>query len=330
MTPGQYLLPPAARLLLEDLGLNVDNVLRRAALPGDLFARVRVSLPGAEYFRLWRAIADEAEDPRLPLCIGTGLPVEGFDAPLFAALCSPNLNAALKRFATYKRLLAPMALHVEITEDGTRLGLEWLDKALAPPAVLVLAELVFFVEFARIATRAPIRPLTVLSPHLPEDSAAFSDFFGVPVGAGQAALLRFSAADASRPFLTANEAMWQEFEPRLKQRLSELGHAATTSERVQAALLELLPSGAASVEAVCKKLGTSARTLQRRLNDESETFQAILNRTRESLARHYLKRPELTATEIAFLLGYEDPSSFFRAFTAWTGTTPEQARCAVR
>jgi hypothetical protein len=48
-----------------------------------------------------------------------------------------------------------------------------------------------------------------------------------------------------------------------------------------------------------------------------------------SLARHYLKRPELTSTEISFLLGHEDPSSFSRAFTAWTGTTPEQLRAGA-
>jgi AraC-like DNA-binding protein len=78
------------------------------------------------------------------------------------------------------------------------------------------------------------------------------------------------------------------------------------------------------MEAVSKKLATSSRTLQRRLSAEGETFQTILNRTREALARHYLQRPELTAAEIAFLLGYDDPSSF----SAWTGTTPEKARAA--
>ena len=327
---GDYPLPPAARLLLADLGLRVDNVLRRAGLPGDLFARVRVSLPGDAYFRLWQAIADEAQDPRLPLRIGTGIPVEGFDAPLFAALCSPDLNTALQRFAHYKRLLAPMTLRVDLTREGTRVELEWLDESLPPPAVLVLTELVFFVEFARTATRSQIRPVAVRSPHLPQDAAAFSAFLGVKVTKAPKASLLFSPRDATRPFLTANEQMWEDFEPGLKRRLSELHHTATASERVHSALLELLPSGEASVDAVCKKLGTSVRTLQRRLREEGETFQAVLSRTREALARHYLKRPELTATEISFLLGYEDPSSFFRAFASWTGTTPERARDTPR
>lgn len=322
-----YPLPPAARLLLTDLGLSVDNILKRAGLPGDLFARARVSLSTDDYFRFWQAIADEGRDPRLPLRIGTGIPVEGFDTPLFAALCSPDLNTALGRFAHYKRLVAPMALHVNPEHhDGTLLELAWHDDKLSPPAILVLMELVFFVEFARIATRTTIRPLAVHSPHLPEDAVAFRDFLGVSVTQSEKATLLFSSEDARRPFLTANDGMWQDFEPSLKQRLSALNLSATTAERVHAALLELLPSGAASVEAVCKKLGTSPRTLQRRLHDEGETFQVVLNRTREALARHYLKRPDLSATEISFLLGYEDPSSFSRAFAAWTGTTPEQMR----
>jgi AraC-like DNA-binding protein len=322
--PAHYPIPPAAKLLLKDLGLSIDSILKRAGLPGDLFARARVSLPSDEYFRLWQAIADEADDPRLPLSIGTGIPIEGFDAPLFAAFCSPDLNTALERFAHYKRLVGPLSLRLSSGEEGTLLEFQWLEAP--PPSLLVLMELVFFVHFARLATRTRICPLAVRSPQLPAVTPEFSAFFGVEVRKAPAASLLFAAEDAARPFLTANERMWQEFEPSLKQRLSELDQSASTSERVRSALLELLPSGANSIEAVCRKLGTSARTLQRRLSEEGETFQSILNRTREALARHYLKRPELTASEISFLLGYEDPSSFFRAFATWTGITPEQAR----
>src|SRR5579862_3415572 len=141
--PDHYPVPPAARLLLADLGLSVRNILKRAGLPGDLFACVRVTLPADQYYRLWQAIADEADDPRLPLRIGTGIPIEGFDAPLFAALCSPDLNTALQRFAHYKRLVGPMALRVDLARERTRVAFEWFDKTLLPPAVLVLMELVF-------------------------------------------------------------------------------------------------------------------------------------------------------------------------------------------
>ncbi len=52
----------------------------------------------------------------------------------------------------------------------------------------------------------------------------------------------------------------------------------------------------------------------------------MVDRTRESLARHYLRRTQLTSSEIAYLLGFEEPNSFFRAVQRWTGTTPERLR----
>ena len=77
---------------------------------------------------------------------------------------------------------------------------------------------------------------------------------------------------------------------------------------------------------MARKLALSKRTLQRRLHRENTTFQEILNSTREDLARHYLARTSLSGAEISYLLGFEDPNSFFRAFHTWTGQTTEQVR----
>lgn len=167
------------------------------------------------------------------------------------------------------------------------------------------------------------------SPELPEHPRDYTEYFGVPVQHGPTPRISFSAEDAARPFLTANEKMWEFFEPELKRRLADLVQSATTEERVGAALLELLPSGATSIEAVAKKLGTSSRTLQRRLKEEGQRFQNLLDRTRESLAKYYLKTSSMTGAEISFLLGFEDPNSFFRAFHAWTGQTPRSMREAT-
>ncbi len=81
---------------------------------------------------------------------------------------------------------------------------------------------------------------------------------------------------------------------------------------------------------MARRLAVSTRPLQRRLNEEGTSFQAVLNATRESLARHYLVNGGLAAGEIAFLLGYEEPSSFYRAFHNWTGQTPERVRAEAR
>jgi len=73
----------------------------------------------------------------------------------------------------------------------------------------------------------------------------------------------------------------------------------------------------------------SKRTLQRRLEAEGASFRALLNASRENLARHYLRNTTLSGGEIAFLLGFEDPNSFYRAFQGWTGQTPEGVRRAM-
>jgi AraC-like DNA-binding protein len=66
----------------------------------------------------------------------------------------------------------------------------------------------------------------------------------------------------------------------------------------------------------------SVRTLQRRLTDVDITFQQLVEDTRRELAHHYLKHSTAELNETAFLLGYEDANSFFRAFHLWEGTSP--------
>lgn len=326
---SSYTVNPAWRVLLCDLKVNPTNVLRRAGLPDDLFAREKSALTTDQYFALWRAIEAESGDPTLPLTIGAGISVESFDPPVFAAMCSVDLNTALGRIAHYKRLVMPMRLQVDVGDRATTLGLEWLETVNEPPPNLVATELVFFVQLARIATRAEIKPLEVCATTPMAPSADYESYFGVKVKRGDMSTLTFRATDARLPFLTANEKMWEFFEPDLRRQLSELEAAATTTDRARAALLELLPAGGASMREVARKLGTSTRTLQRKLKQEGISFQGLLNSTREELAKYYLRSSAMSGAEISFLLGYDDPNSFFRAFHSWTGTTPEQARGAL-
>ena len=321
-----FTLHPGLRILLKDLGLSPAFVLKRAKLPEDLFSRGPVQLPSQQYFDLWRGIEAEAEDPGLALRLGSAISVEVFDAPIFAALCSEDLKSALRCLSRFKRLMGPMALHLKATSASTTVELEWLDEADQPPAILVASELVFFVQLARIATREQIKPLRVTTSHRLRPASAYRKFLGCEVTQGKRHIVQFSAHDAERPLLTANQAMWNSFLPELSQRLAQLDPEATWQGRTRAALLELLPSAQGSINDVSKKLALSARTLQRRLKSEGTTFREVLDQTREHLARHYLTNTTSTQAEIAFLLGFETRASFSRAFRTWTGLTPDEVR----
>lgn len=323
---------PGWRLLMHDAGLATAPILRRAQMPGDLFTRQNVRLDSANFFRLWRAIEAEAVSvcPQLPapLQIAKVMSSDWFDPELFAALCSTNLGGALERIAKYVRLIAPMTIRVVRTDAHTTVTMDFLDPSEPPPEVFLAFKIVFFVQLARLATRSLVKPLQVSLPSLKSelDSEAYQAFFGIPVTRSPLATVVFSAEDVERPFLTENHKMWLFFEPSLRQRLSELERTCGMADRVRSVLLECLPAGEVSMEAVSRKLAVSTRTLQRKLHDEGTTFQQTLDTLRASLARHYLRNSAMSSAEISFLLGFEDSNSFARAFQSWSGVTPAKAR----
>ena len=331
MTRNQsFALGTGWRALLKDFGIRADHVLRRAGLPADLLSKPEQGLATEGYFRFWRSLETEVGDPMFALKIVETVSTESFDPPLFAALCSANLTQAVQRLAKYKQLMAPMRLEVHGSSTGAlTVSPRWLFAAKGDvPASMEVAELAFLLRLARIATREPIKAVRITLPRIPEPAQVrqIEDYFGAPLVRGPHPAVGFSAEDSQRPFLTSSAAMWRVFEPELRRRLGELEDTATTAERVRALLLELLPSNAATMELVAERLAMSKRTLQRRLEDEGMKFRTLVNVTRESLARHYLTQTRMSGGEIAFLLGFEDPNSFYRAFHEWTGQTPETVR----
>ncbi|MFC7494412.1 MULTISPECIES: AraC family transcriptional regulator ligand-binding domain-containing protein [unclassified Nocardioides] len=331
MAGDRFDLEPSMKALLRDLGLSTVRVLRRAQLPADLFTHRPLELTVEEYYRFWDAVDAEAVGagrPDVAVDIGHAISPEMFSPPIFAALCSPTLQTAATRIAAHKPLVGPLRVDID-TDNVGRLAItfRWPPGA-SPPGLLATAELTFWVALARIGTREPVRPVRVTAPDGIRRTAALRDYLGVPVSKGADLSLTFNAVDAARRFLTENDQMWRFFAPELRRRLHNLQADVTVADRVRAALLEALPAGDPSIDSVTGSLAVSARTLQRQLKAEGTTFQAVLADTRESLARHYLQTGDLRTPEIAYLLGYEDTNSFYRAFKSWTGATPDSLRMA--
>lgn len=314
------------RAMFRDLGLDERTVLRLADLPEDLFKQPSVTLSSAEYYRLWNSLEASAGVETFPLVVAKALTAESFSPAIFAALCSPDYATAVGRISLFKPLMAPIALCIEERAVGLHLTLNWIEKDQPPPASLQLAELAVFVTLARIGTRERIVPIRATAPDVSWLTAEYKEYFGIDIEVGAKVSITFSMYDAKRPFLTANEQMWEAFAPEFRKRLADLDANASVADRVSAVLLEYLPSGLASVEAVAEKLIMSKRTLQRKLHAEGTSFQDVLRRVRKELSLHYLTGSELKATEISYLVGFEDSNSFFRAFSEWTGHTPNEVR----
>lgn len=89
---------------------------------------------------------------------------------------------------------------------------------------------------------------------------------------------------------------------------------ASTSPAKQVALV----TGASS--------GMGKETVKRQLAEESVGFQEMLSEVRQVLAQHYLRRTDISAGEISWLLGFQESNSFIRVFRSWTGNTPTAYR----
>lgn len=317
------------RLILADLGLSGIAVLRRAGLPSGLLDGDGSRITLDEFYALWESFDAEAQLPTLALKLGQIEASEYFDPAFFAAMCAPNMTIAGQRLGEFKRLVGTFSLDVDVLSNGTQFTYRCKYRP-DLPVTLAATELVFLVNLLRRATRHHVVPQSVCFPGSVQDKAAFEDWLGCPVHIGDSTSFTLAPIDAMRPFLTHDNQMWQAFEPSLRRRMEDAREHLTMRARVENALLEMLPSGRTQIDDVAREFAVSRRSLQRRLTEEGTSWLDVLNSARERLARHYLKNTNLGTSEVSFLLGFEDPNSFFRAFRRWTDATPEAWREAHR
>jgi AraC-like DNA-binding protein len=138
--------------------------------------------------------------------------------------------------------------------------------------------------------------------------------------------LVFSNADMELPFVTHNADLLASVAPQLEAELAGQLAEKTFSEQAKAILKQMLAGHRPGIQDLARELHLSTRTLQRRLTEQDLTFQRLLDEARRELARHYLLQSSRELNETAYLLGYEDANSFFRAFHHWEGTSPGQWR----
>lgn len=303
--------------LLKAYDISVDELLKRARLPLDLFVREHPCVTAEEYYRFMKAIEDIVPDKKMPILLATADNIETITPPIFGAYCSANARECLKRIAEYKALAGAIIFGVCEDEQGITVEIKG-EENIEIPEIIIGVEMVLLTNLIRKATKENIMPVKITV----KESFAnpeYEQFLGCKAEEGAINSIIFSNDDAEVPFITKNESMWDFFEPELKKRLSEMDTDDSFSAKVRSILVEILPAGKSGVEDVAAALGMSRRSLQRKLKEEDTTFQKQLNHVRELLAKNYIQNTQLSSEDIAYLLGYQDLNSFFRAFSLWTG-----------
>jgi AraC-like DNA-binding protein len=305
----------------------VPALLRRAGLPVSLFQQDRIYVTTAELFALWRCVAEMCSDPGFGLKLGTELRFERSHPVAIAGVCSRSFGDALQRLARYKQLTCPEEIRVHRRAQETSVEILFIEAKEAQPDIMVDVGLSWILNVGRRGTDGEIKPLRLELTRPAKHRALLEAHFGCRVRfkADRNALV-FRTSDVDLPFVTYNEELVTVIGAQLDSELKARNASVTVGEQVKQNLRRLLAGKRPTRMDVAQELGLSARTLQRRLADAGITFQQLLQETRHELARHYLKQSAMGLNEVAFLLGFEDANSFFRAFHGWEGTTPSEWR----
>ncbi len=302
-------------------------VLRQAGLPIGLFQQEKVQLSTEEFFALYRAISEVSRDPAIGLKLGTEERIERYDPIVIAALCTRTFRDAIGRLSRYKQLVCPEK--IDLVERGSECAVHfsWLLAQEPEPAMLVDVCFAWIMTVARRGSGRPIRPKRVEFQRPEAHRGIYEKHFQCPVKFKAARnVLVFSKADMDGPFLTYNPDLLAAVAPQLEAELKQQLAEQDLREQVKGILKRLLAGERPGIQDVARELRMSTRTLQRRISEDGATFQELLEEARRELARHYLTHSSLELNETAYLLGYEDANSFFRAFHKWEGTTPGQWR----
>lgn len=312
---------------LAEQKIAMPMLLRRAGLPPGLFQQEKVYVTTAELFALWRAVGEMASDPAIGLRLGAETRFERSHPAAIGVMCSRTFADALERLGRYKKLTCPEEIRVHKNAEEAAVEFFYVEATESQPDLLVDMVLSWILAVGQRGTDGQVAPLRLELTRPPAHRELLEGHFGCRVRfkANRNALV-FRRSDLDRPFLTHNEELLTMIGTQLDSELEARDAGQNVVQQVKDALRRSLAGKRPTLQDVAQEFGLGARTLQRRLADRGIAFQQLVEETRRELAHHYLKQSAVELAETAFLLGFEDANSFFRAFQVWEGTSPGEWR----
>ncbi|MCH2096529.1 MAG: AraC family transcriptional regulator [Rhodobacteraceae bacterium] len=250
-----------------------------------------------------------------------------------------TLGLAIKAAVDLKSVLQRYVRYYSLISDSTRPHLHAKDDAMLfqldhPGAtgagVVFSAEAglsALFASMRQVAAR-PIPPIEVLFQHDPaRDASVFDSFFGCKIRYGQQANgILFDTKVLDTPNRLGDSALSNFLEKHLDQEIEDLEKSPSLVRSTKQEIARMLSEGPPNMSRIAQGLGFSARSFHRRLSEHGVSFQTLAEETRREIALGMLGDGENTLSEIAFLTGFSEQSSFNRAFKRWTGQTPARYR----
>ena len=307
-----------------------DSLLREFAIDRKLIDDPEARIPFRKYAAMFEAAAERSGDDCFGLHLGAKAEPQMFDVLGYAVMSCPTMEAALHTACRYTRVLYGDEMRLEVENDVAHLMFRIVGPNVSSCRQAAEDKGSHLHSIVQILARTEWYPREVRFEHpAPGNSEEHRRVFGCPVLFDQKYnVLTFDAALLEDKLATADERLLRILVRVIERTLRELPDPDEFLQKVRQFVVDNLPQGNISSTNIAQRLCMSPRTFQRRFSEHGMTYHAFLNQTRHALSLSYLKQLRLTISEIAFLLGYTDVSTFSRAFVRWTGLTPGEYRRA--
>ncbi len=312
----------------KSFGLDPAELFREAGIDPQLRLDINARVSAKQFDRLVLAEKQKSRDDAFVFHLVENLHPSYMDALGYACMTSASLRKAFELIERYQRVLMDDALIRLEDHDATlHVVLESNVEKEQDPDLRERLRLANTVQFCRLICGRPVKPLRVhLRQPEPDRPAAYFAFFRCDLQfSSDNSLLILDSAAADQPLSGHNTRLETMLEKQVVEYLARLDRQDIVG-RTQSAIFDLLPSGRVTIDDIAARLNTSVRTLRRKLGEKGTSFKALLTHTRQELGERYIRDNNLSLTEIAFLLGFSDSSSFSRAYRSWTGQTPTEFR----
>jgi len=317
---------------LRALGHDPASVFAAAGLNIDVLADPDARVPALAVMNMLAGASESIGDSSLGLHLAERADIASFDIHAYAMLSSPTFGAACERLCRYQRLIHDTTRVVLEVEAPTATLRHVLPGALAIPRQSAEFVITSWLRVGRLATGVDWSPVEVRFAHAPPpDRGELERFYRAPIRFSSAEnALVFPAALLDAPCVSADAGLLDVLDRHATDLLGRVVPRHALADRVRAALAEELHDGTPRAPAVARRLRMGVRTLHRGLTAEGAAFSEVLDQMRHELAVGHLAENHLAIGEVAFLLGFSELSSFYRAFKRWTGTTPAAHREQTR
>ena len=276
---------------------------------------------------LWRAAVAETNDPLIGIMAGRNIEPGYFYAFGHSWLASESLLGAMRRLCRYDKIIttSPGIIEIQLSKDRYVLTESYPDPTATPSKESIDFGVSAVLKLCEISAGHVIRPLLVeLMCTDTSQADAYRAAFDAPVQlCSRNTALHFSREDLEAPLPSSIPEVAKATD-RISEQYIESLDISKTANKVRQYLIDILPSGNAHQNRIAHSLHCSSSTLQRQLQSEGTSYREVLEDTRRSLAKDYLRDGKNSHSQIAYLLGFSDQSNFSRAFKRWTGVAPRE------